>query len=477
MEKNNYDIIIIGSGIAGLVCGAYLTKNGKKILILEKNSIPGGLCTSFNKRGFTFDTGVHYLSSCRHDGYLGRMFVDLGIEMDFLKLNPTDSVIIGDKRINFNRCIEDIENQFYSFFPSEKNIRKFLSFLISFDINNKMIISKYFYELRNQSFQDLLNRFFESIDIKNFFSFFLFNIGLHPKEANALYSLYLIKEFIFDGGFYPRGGLRSFPEALVKTITAYGGKVLFKSQVRKINLENGFPVSVEANSELFFAKNFIVNSDVTELFFNLIGEELLPANFVKNLRSLKYSRSLFLVHLALKNKLNSNLNCTWYSQKFNLDAIYDDLLNKKIVNTSYVFCFFPSLVDSTLAPSGKECGYLAVITPYYSKEFWSEVRRAEITDKMLNIAEEIHPDLRNNLDFTFTSTPDTFFRYTGNFKGAAYGWASLVGMESKENYASFKTPFSNLFICSHWATRGIGYGGIPMVVYSGMQLSEALLKN
>lgn len=64
-EKNNsYDIIVIGSGIAGLTAGALLAKAGKKVIILEKHNRPGGYTQSFKRKGYHFDSSVHFTGGC-----------------------------------------------------------------------------------------------------------------------------------------------------------------------------------------------------------------------------------------------------------------------------------------------------------------------------------------------------------------------------------------------------------------------------
>ena len=77
MQKNDYDAIIIGAGISGLVCGCYLAKAGMKVLIVEKNAKPGGYCTSFTRGGFHFDACVHSLSSLREDGNISTILKEL----------------------------------------------------------------------------------------------------------------------------------------------------------------------------------------------------------------------------------------------------------------------------------------------------------------------------------------------------------------------------------------------------------------
>ena len=90
---SHYDVIIIGAGIAGLVCGAFLARSGKKVLVVEQHFIPGGYCTSFKRKGFNFDAAVHHIGGCGKWSIVGRCFKTLGIEMDFYHLDPMDNLI------------------------------------------------------------------------------------------------------------------------------------------------------------------------------------------------------------------------------------------------------------------------------------------------------------------------------------------------------------------------------------------------
>ena len=77
--NDQYDVIIIGAGIGGLVCGNYLAKAGMKVLIVERHNKVGGYCTSFKRNGFTFDAAAHSMGSCREDGRIGILFKDLDL--------------------------------------------------------------------------------------------------------------------------------------------------------------------------------------------------------------------------------------------------------------------------------------------------------------------------------------------------------------------------------------------------------------
>src|SRR4030042_1912235 len=94
-KEDKYDVVIIGAGIGGLVCGCYLAKAGLKVLIVEQHYKPGGYCTSFKRKGYTFDVGVHYLGSCREkDGVIYNILQDLL------------SLVSKTKSLNFDKFLD-----------------------------------------------------------------------------------------------------------------------------------------------------------------------------------------------------------------------------------------------------------------------------------------------------------------------------------------------------------------------------------
>jgi prolycopene isomerase len=111
-NKYDYDAIIIGAGISGLVCGCYLTKAGMRTLIVEKNAKPGGYCTSFKRGGFHFDACVHSLSSLREGGNIRMVLRELNLEKN-LKIkrhDPSDIMYTPDFNIHFWNSLDNRRN-------------------------------------------------------------------------------------------------------------------------------------------------------------------------------------------------------------------------------------------------------------------------------------------------------------------------------------------------------------------------------
>ena len=94
-QQKQYDTVIIGSGLGGLVCGAILSKEGQRVCVLEKNEQIGGNLQTFKRDGVTFDTGVHYISGLDKGQNLYQFFNYLGL-MDRLELLKMDEEGFGN---------------------------------------------------------------------------------------------------------------------------------------------------------------------------------------------------------------------------------------------------------------------------------------------------------------------------------------------------------------------------------------------
>ena len=126
---DKYDVIIVGAGIGGLVCGCYLAKAGMKVLIVEQQNKAGGYCSSFVSNGFFFDAAVHSLRGIKSENQLGIILDDLNIRKNikFKRINPSDTVIFNNIRINIYNEIEETKESFRKAYPKQcKEINSFL---------------------------------------------------------------------------------------------------------------------------------------------------------------------------------------------------------------------------------------------------------------------------------------------------------------------------------------------------------------
>jgi phytoene dehydrogenase-like protein len=233
-EKYDYDAVIIGAGISGLVCGCYLAKAGLKTLIVEKNAKPGGYCTSFTRDVFHFDACVHSLGSLRKRGDLRGILKELDLEkkLDIKRYDPSDIIITPDYKISFWNDLDKTIREFQDNFPHEaKNIKQFFEHVLNFNALTSA-------SLVNKTFEELLNQHFKNRKLKAVLSLpILGNAGLPPSMISAFPAVMLYKEFILDGGYYPKNGMQDLPDKLTERFQEFGGSLMFKQIVNKIGFE------------------------------------------------------------------------------------------------------------------------------------------------------------------------------------------------------------------------------------------------
>ncbi len=174
-NTDTFDAVIIGAGIGGLVCGCCLAKAGMRVLIAERHNKPGGYCTSFTRKGFTFDAAAHSFGGHKY-GNLGKIFEDLGIDKKLIirKFDPSDIVVTPDYKVSFWADLDKTIDGIQTVFPKEAdNIKRLFHFLIHPD-------PMYFAQIRSWTFNKLLDQYVTDEKLKAILSF-----PLLPKNGDS----------------------------------------------------------------------------------------------------------------------------------------------------------------------------------------------------------------------------------------------------------------------------------------------------
>jgi all-trans-retinol 13,14-reductase len=193
-EEDEYDVIIVGSGIGGLTCGALLSKRGYRVLVLEQHYQVGGYCSSFTRKGFIFNGGVEDVSGLWERGPITHLLRELGLEKDDLFVRNTRRYIFKGEAIDVPRTLEEFIKLLSEKFPDEKeNISAFFNEakkayeecykdtefygtplpaeLIVKVFGRKKLLNyprehPHFYDWMNKSFKQKLDEFFKNEDLK-----------------------------------------------------------------------------------------------------------------------------------------------------------------------------------------------------------------------------------------------------------------------------------------------------------------------
>jgi len=461
-ENSIYDVVIIGAGIGGLVCGCYLAQAGMKVLIAEQHSKPGGYCTSFRRKGITFDAAAHSFGGFRKDGIVRKVFGDLEItgRLKITRYDPSDIIITPDCTVKFysdmERTIEELENAFKEY-PGR--VKEFFTFLLNPAQNS-------FISMRAWTYKDLLDRYFSSPQLKSVLSFPIFGNGaLPPSRISAFIGAKILTEFILDGGYYPDGGMQCLPDILAARFQEYGGTLLCSTFVEKIRVKGNKVMGVVVRQGDYFAAKCVVsNCDTVQTFCRLLNLGSTNRDFVGKMRSMIPSLSMFVLYLGLDGKFNSGLcpgSNMWYLPSYDIESMYLVAMRRNMKN----------LNEYMLRVSPDRRNIVAFThTPYRNESYWvkNKVKFMEAFIKKLSL---IMPDIAEHIIYKDAATPATLYRYTLNYRGAAYGWESIL---SQLALPDFRKPsfIDGLYLCGHWVTQGLG---IPGVTYIGYDTARQII--
>lgn len=468
-NKKKSIVVIIGSGIGGLTCGCYLAKAGIKVIVIEQHSKPGGYCVSFERKRYRFDVGIHYLVGIKN-GSLGKILDELDIQksIQFNQFDPTDKIIMPDYHVYIRTNLHDTIHGFIRIFPKEKKrILNFFGFILQDDFLS--IYSK----AKRMTFQEILNHFFKNNKLKSTLEVLLGNIGASATRASAISGILVFREFLSDPGWYPEGGVNVYTNTLVNLIKNYNGEVIFNRKVEKIIIKENEARGVVLNDCSRIMANAVVsNADLTQTFSKLLHKRNMATD------NFPISPAIFSVYLGLKKNANHFIKepaTVWSFSTYNVNDCYSrfntELVAKKLPR--YVTCILPSLhnTDASCLPTME----LLTAAPFATNNFWNKYRNS-FMEKLITKAEETFPNLGTFIDFKINATPQTFYRYTLNRNGSAYGWLSVPKFVTMPVFPC-RTQVKNLFIAGHWCNGALSQGGIPQVSITGRTAAKLTMEN
>lgn len=475
------DVLVIGAGIGGLVTANYLAKAGVKVVLVEKHYEAGGYCSSFRRGEYYFDAGAHYLGSCRPEGQVGKLLADHGLvdRLPLIRCEPSEVIVSKNREVFIYSARDKIIDELQRKFPKEtESVRKFFHYIV----NTEPL--QLYVDLRNLTFRNVLDQYFKDWEIKSVLSTLLGNIGLPSTRASALTSVFLYREFILDGGYYPKGGMQRFPDILLERFREYGGLALFLSPAEEIVLtESGDIKSVKIqylgrHPFEIQTKVVIANCDQHQVHDKLLKHS---NGFAHNssLSNRTPTVSAFMVHLGVNHDISkeAKYRCNiWSYRRGDIDDYYQGVMDGKIDfgMDTFLFCSIPSFHDRDLLPENRHSIQLIVAAPYYERAKWDACRK-KLAQDVVQRLEQYIPGVSQWVEVEQVATPTTLLKYTGNYKGAMYGWASTPEQVGRQKLPE-ETAIGGLYIVGHWTGLPSGHSGIPTVVTSGRRVAKVVLK-
>lgn len=457
-----YDAIIVGAGIGGLVCGCFLAKAGSKVLIVEKSANTGGCCTSFTTKGFVFDAFAHSLGGLRKNGVLEIVLRELDIKnrITIHRHDPSDIFITPDHRICFWNSLERIIDDLKAIFSSEaSNIDNLMNYFAYSKGGNAI-------KLMNMTFSEFLDEYIRDIKLKALLSMpVLGNAGLPPSMISAFTATKLYQEFHLDGGYYPEGGMQKFSNLFSERFKELGGTILLSRMARKLLLTNdGRVEGVELkDGEKVLSPIVVSNCDPKQTFYDFIDN----ANVKKpDINRMKPSSSVYSIFVGTdKNVIEQNKDFTstvWHMFNYEVEDMYLKAHEGNFDQISWFMIF---------SSPDKKGFVISILAPFKDDKFWTN-NRDTLYKKLYTCAKNRLPILgKIDIKHRAIITPQTINKWTLNYHGAAYGWASMPSQFVVPGFTQ-TTFIDGLFLTGHWTTQTIGVSG---VAYMGRDTAKIVL--
>ncbi|MDR1847520.1 MAG: NAD(P)/FAD-dependent oxidoreductase [Bacteroidales bacterium] len=437
--NSNFDIVIAGSGLGGLVCGYILSKNGFKVAIVEKNRQIGGCLQTFSRRGTKFDTGMHYIGSMEEGQVLYKFFKYLHLLQDVrlkrLDNDGYDIISFNGERYKYASGFEHFIDTLSQNFPQNRaDITKYINKI------REIANASPLYKLQRVN----TNSYIEADYIKTSVDEFIESCTRNPLLQNVLtanqplyagirgktptYIHALINNFYIQSAFRIVGGSDSIASSLASSMQSFGGQIYTQAEVEEFvcNEERITNIRLTNGNELH-AKTFISNIH-PQVTMEKIHSKLIRKVYKERINSLENTISNFTVFIKFKEDttlkyLNSNF---YYYEKPDVWACnnYDE----KRFPQSYLYMHQCENEHNPFATSAQIIAYM----PFSQVNKWAntilnhrgldyEAFKQEKASLLLDLLENEFPGTKAAIDSVYTSSPLTYRDYTATKEGSMYG--------------------------------------------------------
>ncbi len=452
-------------------------------MLIEQHDRPGGCATTFTRKEFTMEVGLHEMDGPVPGDIKSRIFEDLGIhkKVMLLKVPEFYRFINGRYDLVIPHDMEQAKVVLKSSFPDQSDgIDTYFHHLMN---ARRMVVAH-----RNKPDRSVgayLDEILTDPDLK---LVLLGNLGYFHDDPYSLSWLYYLNA---QGSYYRgrasfiKGGSQVLSNALAAIILEYGGEVRLNSMVTGIGkwsegrreVESVYTRGREKGRSLKdHAAQIVVNAAVPQL-----AATLLPVHERKSLQEAigknQVGASLMTVYFGFKKPLreigHKNYSTFVFDESVRSPAQILENNRGNFAQRSFTFVDY-SQIDASLAPEGKSVGAVCCID--YPSD-WEGLDREEysrmkedVVDTFTERCEKLIPGFRDSLEYAEAGTSLTVNRFTKNPGGAVYGFARRPDLSTEYLH---QLP-DQIHLASAWGKYGGGYSG---AMICGYQTAKELLRS
>lgn len=481
-------VVVIGAGISGLSAAVYAARSGLDVTVLEQHITFGGLSTSWSRKGYYFEGGMHWLTGSNPSLDLHSIWEEVGA---LNENNPCEfrdpyyTVWDGTEHVRLYRNINKMKEELLTYAPEDaKAIKRFYRDVKAFmgvhllvqDVKGLKVEKHY-----RPKFSNLLKMIpaglrlgaLSRISHHEYVSRFtnknvqhLLN-SVNGYRYNATSFIYTVASFANGDNGYPHGGSILMGQNILDKLIELGGKIQYRTQVQKIVTENGHVIGVQTKDSFIPADAVIVTQDARAAVDTLFDEP--PRDkWIKSMKKNTISEQNMFIGVGVKKDLS------------NLPFCFILPLDKPF---EYAGLSFSELRINNYAKyndhSPEGCTSVTCLLLGDSYNFWKSAKedgtykqkKAELTELFLDTLDKYIPGFKEAVEVTDIATPCTYERYCSSFEGS---WMSVWAPKGKRPSYPQKCEIEGVYFAGQ---RMIMPGGLPIAVYSGRRATQLLCKD
>lgn len=497
-DKSMWDAIIIGSGMGGMAAGAALARLGKRVLILEQHWTLGGLTHSFSREGFTWDVGVHYLTSMSPEDRMRQLldwlcdtpmdFVSLGSVYDVLHIGSEEPLSLSrpyeaqerDLKDRFPNHADAIEAWTHALHSGRDTMMKIFPTRAMPDIAgdvidwlNRRAISKWC----GRTTKDVIDELTDDPALAAAMSAQWGDHGGRPSKASFGMHALISGAYLISGSWYPVGGASKYAEHIIPTILKSGGEARARVRVEALLFDHGKVVGVQtSDGEEIHARAVISDIGARETVDTLLKDEVGHKDWIAQIRALPSSIAHFNMFLGFEGDIEA-AGATkanhWIFPSGETDVLWTDAPDEPPPQMTVSFGSLKN-PEHDPGPNQKHSGQLICWSDWSTVEKWSSEPagardptyadfklRAE--NAMMAMFERHFPELAKLVVYRELSTPLSTVTFTGHRKGAFYG-LDVTPERVTCDALRAKTPVPGLYLTG----QDVVSPGIPGALMGGV---------
>jgi all-trans-retinol 13,14-reductase len=456
-EDQDYDVIVIGSGMGGMTAAAMLAKWGNKVLVLEQHYVPGGYTHTFRRKKWTWDVGVHAVGEVTEKSLPGRILKRLtdgrlewaslgphyeefnfpdGVRIDFpdnkhqfrenLVAAFPDDVTAIDRYLELTSEVSRTMRGYYMAKAAPPGLRRATHFMMARPAEKWLA----------KTTLEVTEELTDNPKLRAVFAAQWGYLGSVPSRCSFAMQALVVRHFI-HGAYYPIGGSGQIATHLLKTVADAGGWTRIYADVEEIIIENGAAVGVRlSNDEEIRAPRIVSAAGVQSTVKRLLPKEAL-GSWSESVDALRPASAHVCLYLGFEGDIREHgaggAN-QWFWNSWDPELDVWDVTQEPLDNAPILYCSYPSLKDPLheAGPDHVHTGEIVTFVPWETFEPFQGTRwkrrgaeyealKKRIHDSLLEQYFRHNPGLKPLLKYSELSTPVTSDHFVRPVSGSIYG--------------------------------------------------------